>query len=93
MQQEKCKACSSQMPPQGMVGYGGQPVRKLITVILSPIRPPVTRCLESAIRRVKYAVARRSTKVVGLEGMPPPAPRAARSEIEFTPEDDQLLVT
>ena len=30
--------------------------------------------------------------VVGLEGMPPPAPRPRGPKLKFTPEDDQLLV-
>jgi len=93
MQPGEMQGMSSQMPPQGMVGYGGQPVQQAYHGHTLPNQghrskmPRIGDQGESSMLSQGGAPS-----VVGLEGMPAPAPRPRGPKLKFTPEDDQLLV-
>ena len=80
-----------QMPPQ--MGYGGQPVQ---TYHSHPLpnqghRSKMPRMSEDD-SSMMGGPSGGAPSVVGMEGMPPPAPRPRGPKLKFTPEDDQLLV-
>ncbi|KAG9246500.1 hypothetical protein BJ878DRAFT_279553 [Calycina marina] len=78
--------------PQGMVGYGGQPVQQSYhghTLPNQEHRSKIPRMGDPESSMLSQGGA---PSVVGLEGMPPPAQRPRGPKLKFTPEDDQLLV-
>jgi hypothetical protein len=83
---------SSQMASQSMVGvgYGAQPVQEYHAHTLP------NQGHRSKMPRIGEGDSMLSQggapSVVGMEGMPPPAPRPRGPKLKFTPEDDQLLV-
>jgi hypothetical protein len=83
------------MPPQmaPQMGYGGQPVQ---TYHSHPLpnqghRSKMPRMSESD-SSMMGGPSGGAPSVVGMEGMPAPAPRPRGPKLKFTPEDDQLLV-
>ena len=86
------QSMSSQMPQQPMVGvgYGGQPVQEYHGHTMPNQGHP------SKMARVDEGESSMLTQgapsMVGMEGMPPPAPRPRGPKLKFTPEDDQLLI-
>lgn len=93
MQTGEMSSMPPQMPPEPMVGYGGQPVQ---TFHSHPLpnqahrskMPRLGEQGESSMLSASGGVP----SVVGMEGMPQPAPRPRGPKLKFTPEDDQLLV-
>jgi hypothetical protein len=82
----------SQMSEQAMVGYGGQPVQ---TYHSHPLPNTGHRSKMPRIGDPDSSMMSGgggAPSVVGLEGMPQPAPRPRGPKLKFTPEDDQLLV-
>ena len=82
----------SQMSEQTMVGYGGQPVQ---TYHSHPLPNTGHRSKMPRIGDPDSSIMSGgggAPSVVGLEGMPQPAPRPRGPKLKFTPEDDQLLV-
>ena len=82
-----------QMPQQSMVGYGGQPVQTFHS------HPLPNQGHQSKIPRIgeqgessMLGATGGAPSVVGMDGMPAPAPRPRGPKLKFTPEDDQLLV-
>jgi hypothetical protein len=92
MQGDDLQRMSSQMSQQSMVGvgYGGQPVQEYHAHTLPnqghPSKIPRTGEGESSM------MTQGAPSMVGMEGMPPPAPRPRGPKLKFTPEDDQLLI-
>ncbi|KAG0648910.1 hypothetical protein D0Z07_4830 [Hyphodiscus hymeniophilus] len=82
----------SQMPEQSMVGYGGQSVQTYHSHPLPNTghRSKVPRTGDPDSSMMSGGGG--APSVVGLEGMPQPAPRPRGPKLKFTPEDDQLLV-
>ncbi len=79
-----------QMPQQSMVGYGGQ-------VQAFHSHPLPNQGHRSKMPRMgegdsMIGPSGGAPSVLGMEGMPPPAPRPRGPKLKFTPEDDQLLV-
>jgi len=92
MQSGDMHGMPQQMPPQ-MVGYGGQPVQ---TYHSHPLpnqghRSKMPRMSEDD-SSIMGGPSGGAPSVVGMEGMPAPAPRPRGPKLKFTPEDDQLLV-
>ncbi len=92
MQSGDMHGMPQQMPPQ-MVGYGGQPVQ---TYHSHPLpnqghRSKMPRLSEDD-SSIMGGPSGGAPSVVGMEGMPAPAPRPRGPKLKFTPEDDQLLV-
>ncbi|KAK0125468.1 hypothetical protein ONS95_000523 [Cadophora gregata] len=85
---------SSQMPPQSMVGVGGYSAQQPIQYHTHPLpnqghRSKMPRMSEGDSM---VGTSGGAPSVVGLEGMPQPAPRPRGPKLKFTPEDDGLLV-
>jgi hypothetical protein len=84
----------SSMPQQSMVGvgYGGQPVQEYHAHTLPNqghrSKMPRMGDVDSSSMLEQSG----APSVVGMEGMPPPAPRPRGPKLKFTTEDDQLLV-
>jgi hypothetical protein len=93
MQPGELQNMSSQIPQQVMVGYGEQPVHQAYHGHTLPNQghrskmPRIDDQGESSMLSQGGAPS-----VVGMEGMPAPAPRPRGPKLKFTPEDDQLLV-
>ncbi|KAH8599686.1 hypothetical protein B0O99DRAFT_682073 [Bisporella sp. PMI_857] len=80
------------LPQQAMVGYGGQPVQQAYhghTLPNQGHRSKMPRMGDADSSMLSQGGA---PSVVGLEGMPAPAPRPRGPKLKFTAEDDQLLV-
>jgi hypothetical protein len=95
MQSGEMHSMSSQMSGQAMVGYGGQPLHQAYHGHTLPNQGP----RGSKMPRLgepddssSLSQSGQAPSVVGMEGMPPPAPRPRGPKLKFTPEDDQLLV-
>lgn len=92
MQGDDLQRMSSQMSQQSMVGvgYGAQPVQEYHAHTLPnqghPSKMARTDEEESSM------MTQGAPSMVGMEGMPPPAPRPRGPKLKFTPEDDQLLI-
>lgn len=86
------QSMSAQMPQQSIVGvaYSGQPVQEYHGHTMPNQGHP------SKMARVDEGEAsmlsQGAPSMVGIEGMPPPAPRPRGPKLKFTPEDDQLLI-
>lgn len=86
------QSMSSQMPQQSIVGvgYGAQPVQEYHGHSMPNQGHP------SKMARMDEGESSMLTQgapsMVGMEGMPPPAPRPRGPKLKFTPEDDQLLI-
>lgn len=86
------QSMSSQMPQQSMVGvgYGGTPVQEYHGHTMPNQGHP------SKMARMDEGdsslLAQSAPSMVGMEGMPSPAPRPRGPKLKFTPEDDQLLI-
>jgi hypothetical protein len=92
MQAGGMQGMPSQMSEQSMVGYGGQAVQ---TYHSHPLPNTSHRSKMPRIGDPESSMMAGGTgapSVVGLEGMPAPAPRPRGPKLKFTPEDDQLLV-
>jgi Myb-like DNA-binding domain len=90
--QLRVQGMSSQMPLQFMagVGNGGQPVQYHTHPLPNQYhRSKMPRMTESDPEVEQSGGA---PSVVGIEGMPQPAPRTRGPKLKFTPEDDTLLV-
>ena len=93
MQAGGMQGMSSQMPEQAMVGYGGQTVQSYHSHPLPNTghRSKMPRMVDPD-SSVLSAGGGGAPSVLGMEGMPQPAPRPRGPKLKFTPEDDQLLV-
>lgn len=86
------QSMSAQMPQQSIVGvgYSVQPVQEYHGHTMPNQGHP------SKMARMDEGDAGMLSQVapsmVGMEGMPPPAPRPRGPKLKFTPEDDQLLI-
>lgn len=94
MQMGEMGGMSSQMPPQSMVGVGGYSAQQPIQYHTHPLpnqghRSKMPRMSEGD---PMVGPSGGAPSVVGLEGMPQPAPRPRGPKLKFTPEDDGLLV-
>ncbi|KAH8772301.1 hypothetical protein BGZ57DRAFT_795541 [Hyaloscypha finlandica] len=91
MQPGDMQGMPPQMPPQ--MGHSGQPVQ---TYYSHPLpnqghRSKMPRISEGESSTIG-GPSGGAPSVVGMEGMPLPAPRPRGPKLKFTPEDDQLLV-
>jgi hypothetical protein len=88
MQPGYMQGMPSQMPPQ--IADGGQPVQQYHSHTLpnQGHRSKMPRMSEGDSDMISGG----APSVVGMEGMPPPAPRPRGPKLKFTPENDQLLV-
>jgi hypothetical protein len=84
------QSMSSQMPQQSIVGvgYGAQPVQEYHGHSMPNHPSKMARMDEGESSMLTQG----APSMVGMEGMPPPAPRPRGPKLKFTPEDDQLLV-
>ena len=92
MQAGGMQGMPSQIPEQAMVGYGGQQVQ---TYHSHPLPNTSHRSKMPRIGDPDSSMMSGgggAPSVVGMEGMPQPAPRPRGPKLKFTPEDDQLLV-
>ena len=92
MQAGGMQGMPSQMPEQSMVGYGGQTVQSYHN---HPLPNTGHRSKMSRIGDPDSSMMSGgggAPSVIGMEGMPQPAPRPRGPKLKFTPEDDQLLV-
>lgn len=94
MQMGEMQNMSSQLPPQSMVGvggYGAQPIQYHTHALPNQgHRSKMPRLSSEGDSMVGPSGG--APSVVGLEGMPAPAPRPRGPKLKFTPEDDGLLV-
>jgi hypothetical protein len=83
---------SSQMPQQSMagVGYGGQPVQEYHAHTM-PNQGHLSK-MPRMDDGESSMLTQGAPSMVGMDGMPPPAPRPRGPKLKFTPEDDQLLI-
>ncbi|POS87296.1 hypothetical protein EPUL_005256 [Erysiphe pulchra] len=88
LHQSGLQSMHPQMGQQSIV-YGGQTVQAYHTHPLpnQSHRSKMPRLSEDDSMNMSSAPS-----VVGMEGMPPPAPRPRGPKLKFTPEDDALLV-
>lgn len=76
---------------QSMVGYF-QPVQSFHNHPLANQSQRASKMPRMGEQGNSSSRSLRAPSVVGLEGMPQPAPRPRYPRLRFTPEDDQLLV-
>jgi hypothetical protein len=90
MQPSDMQGMPPQMAQQSMVGYGVQPVQ---TFHSHPLPNQAQLGKRARIGEPESSqMSMGAPSVVGMEGMPLPAPRPRGPKLKFTPEDDQLLV-
>ncbi|KAK2629335.1 hypothetical protein QTJ16_000155 [Diplocarpon rosae] len=93
MQMREMQSMSSQMPAPSIVGvggYGAQPIQYHTHALPNQgHRAKIQRMGEGDSIAGPSGAA---PSVVGLEGMPQPAPRPRGPKLKFTPEDDSLLL-
>ncbi|CAL3966414.1 hypothetical protein PZA11_003075 [Diplocarpon coronariae] len=93
IQIREMQSMSSQMPAPSMVGvadYGAQPIQYHTHALPNQgHRSKIQRMGEGDSMAGPSGAA---PSVVGLEGMPEPAPRPRGPKLKFTPEDDSLLL-